>query len=410
MPSKTLYFGDVPVRSGAGLSGQLFRLLEGAPEGGLWVVETGPVASEMGQRLEGVPYFHHPPGKVEGRLQTTRLRQLAETWLALLMAQHSGQIKSALQGSKVDCILTAARGLGFLGAASYARKRGLPLHLLVDEDWPDTTPMSPGLRPWCHRMFGEIYQQATSRLCGSPAVEAWCREKCNITGTVLYPCRSMAAPAHDEPPVKTGVSGRSFTIGYAGPLEGGGCSEVLRSVASAILPLHGRLNIYGRADAREASQAGLDQRNVTLKGDSSLEDLITLLRQETDVLVLPGSFSDKDADKVRFHFPGILADLTAAALPLVIVAPEYSPAIRWARENAGSAMGIVQPERSVIGQALQRLASDAPLRSSMGRNAARTGARMFSASQVRGQFQESLRQPMPSPPPASLRKPGRSSE
>jgi hypothetical protein len=102
------------------------------------------------------------------------------------------------------------------------------------------------------------------------------------------------------------------------------------------------------------------------------------LREDFDVLYLPMPFEVTwHRDNTRLNFPSKLADYTAIGLPILICGPEYSSAIRWARENHPVAEVVTDQTRESLKKAIDPLAS-AQHREMLGRRALEIGQKFFS--------------------------------
>ena len=90
------------------------------------------------------------------------------------------------------------------------------MHFIVHDDWPSMAPVHTVFRRWLRSTFGRVYDQASSRLCVSPYMEAEYRQRYGQSGHVLYPSRSRNAPTFAAPPQARSDRRRELIAAYAG--------------------------------------------------------------------------------------------------------------------------------------------------------------------------------------------------
>ena len=388
MLPRLLYVGDVPVEATYHGSALLHRLLSDYPADRLTIIETA-AQSKPGRRLVDVSYFSYPIGKT--RWLNTRFHRFAVAWYTELGDQIAPRILERLDRldfdfSSFERVLTVAHGFGWPAAAGIARKKKVPLHLIVHDDWPRAADISPRFRKWLDDRFAKVYRQAQSRLCVSPAMSKFYQERYGEPAQVIYPSRALDCPQFEEPPERLSRNDEPFTIAFAGTINSNGYIQALLALQAALKPVGGRLLIFGPLTADAAREAGLVDAQVC--GLLSWSDLMTRLRDEADALFVPMSFDASDRSNMEMAFPSKLADCTATGLPLVIYGPDYCSAVTWARENGGAAE-VVEAEAD-LGAAIQRLASDPAHRVSLGRRALEVGREYFIHERVQQVFNRSL--------------------
>ena len=383
--ARLLYIGDVPVESTYHGSALLHRLLENHSSEELTILETG-TPSRMERRIPRVKYLSRPLD--QSRWLKTRFHPYAVVWFSYHGSKSSGRVAASLNGDGFDCILTVAHGFGWLAAASLARERNVPLHLIVHDDWPRAAHVPPAFRSWFERKFAGVYKQAQSRLCVSPAMEQTYRERYGESGDVLYPMRAASAPDLDAPPTRIAHNDHQFTVAFAGTINSPGYIRALVALHDALEPLGGRLLIFGPLTRDEARTSGLELPNTVVCGLLTSAELMQRFRDEVDVLFVPMSFDDADRSNMEMSFPSKLTDYTAVGLPLLIYGPEYCSAVRWAKENAGVAE-VAETEDKLV-QAVQRLANDPARRVQLGRQSLQTGRKYFAHETVQAVFNRAL--------------------
>jgi glycosyltransferase involved in cell wall biosynthesis len=295
------------------------------------------------------------------------------------------KISESIIGFDFKSVLTVAHGFGWLAAASIARKRKVPLHLMVHDDWPRVANVAPSFRKWLDAQFARVYRQAQSRFCVSPAMCGSYEARYGEPAQVIYPSRAPDCPAYEDPPEHLTRNDKPLTIAFAGTINSNGYIQALLALQDALKPVGGRLLIFGPLTSNEARQVGLD---VEVRGLLSWHDLLARLREEADALFVPMSFDASDRANMEMAFPSKLADYTATGLPLLIYGPCYCSAVAWARENEGVAE-VVEAEAQ-LGDAIKRLANDPARRASLGKRALEVGREYFSHEQARHVFHRAL--------------------
>ena len=125
-----IYIGDVPIERSFHGSLLLYRLLEDYPISALTVVETGSESLST-KRLTDVPYLSL---MMRSRWLETRFHSLVLSW-SMIRATRSDFL-TRLGKLRFDAVMTAAHGLGWLLASAVATDAGVPLHLIMHDDWP----------------------------------------------------------------------------------------------------------------------------------------------------------------------------------------------------------------------------------------------------------------------------------
>ena len=380
-----LYVGDVPVEASYHGSALLHRLLSGHPHKKLTVIETA-TQSQPERRLPNVNYISHPIGKQ--RWLNTRFHPYAVAWFSHTGMRTGPKIAHSLNGFRVEGVLTVAHGFGWLAAARIAEERKVPLHLMVHDDWPRAADIAPAFRNWLDACFGDVYRQAQSRLCVSPAMSKFYQMRYGKPAHVIYPSRTADCPKFEDPPERLSHNDKPFTIAFAGTINSPGYIRALLALESALKPAGGRLLIFGPLRSDAARQAGFDDQHTEVCGLLSWSDLMARLRDEADALFVPMSFDACHRTNMEMAFPSKLADCTATGLPLLIYGPSYCSAVAWARDNE-SVAEVVEAEAD-LGDAIKRLANDPARRVSLGRRALEVGCEYFTHDRVQEVFNRAL--------------------
>ena len=372
---RLVYVGGPPVECTTHGSGLLYRLLQDYPAGKLLIVEGWPAVSHPARRLPGVAYRQFALWPKRGR---SRLRRLVATWLALSAPANAPRLRRCLSGFDPEAVLTVAEGYHMLVAARLSEDAGLPLHLIVHDDWLALLPVNPGLKPWLDLQFGRLYRRAASRLCVSPFMEEEYRRNYGVAGEVLYPSWAKDWPSFDGHPQSYSKNAGPLVGAYAGRILVGGYARLIANLAKCLEAQGGSLLLYGPHSPDDLRSWGLDRRNVLPQGAVDSGELISRLRQEADFVFVPMAF-DADGMKcnMQVSFPSKLVDYTATGLPLLVCGPVYCSAVRWARRQGEIAEVVTSEEVEELAAAVQRL-EQAPYRQRLGLASWEVGNRLFS--------------------------------
>jgi len=373
----------VPVERSYHGSLVLYRLLEGYPAGSLAVIETGTLSIST-RRLNDVTYSSLP---LRSRWLDTRFHSVVLSWSMIRAARHD--LLNRVGELSFDAVLTVAHGLGWLLASAVAREAGVPLHLIMHDDWPRVANVPPQFRTWLDRRFARVYRQASSRMCVSPFMRADYLARYGCDGDVLYPSRAKECPKFETVPASVSHDSRPLTIAFAGTINSEGYVQALCQLSESLSKIKGRLLIFGPISQQDAKQIGLGDPPVMLGGLVSSADLIVRLRNEADILFVPMSFSRSESSNMEMAFPSKLADYTATGLPLLIYGPPYCSAVRWASDNPGVAEVVAAEDQALLAAAIQRLASE-NTRGTLGQRAMEVGRTFFSCDAAQRTFYTAL--------------------
>ncbi len=391
MLPRLLYLSDVLAESTYSGSALIYRLLETYPPGRLLVVETTHGTSKPERRLRGVDYACLSVGS--NRWAHTRFHEWWALWQSLRAPSWMLRAPEVMQGFVPDAVLTVAHGHAWVAAAAYADRQGLPLHLIVHDDWPRMVTL-PG--PFTNRVdcqFGRTYRSAASRLCVSPWMAEFYEQRYGATGRLMLPSRAVAARTFEAPPERLRHQGPGLTLGLAGSIRAAEHFTLLRTLARGLQPSGGRVLVFGPVTSEDAVAAGLREPNIQWGGLLESGELVDRLRADVDVLLVPMSFAAADAANMQVNFPSKLAEYTAVGLPILIVGPGYSSAARWARDYPGVAELVESAEPAAVLAALRRLATEPEYRVQLASRALEVGASLFSHEAAWDVFADALSHP-----------------
>ncbi len=386
MPPRLLYLGDVPVESSYHGSTLLYRLLQGYPADRLQIVEGNLFPARTDRRLPAVA--HHTLQVGHSRLLNTRFHSWYSRWLMLGASTRAASVPPLLGRFVPEAVLTVAHGYSWVTAARYATDMGLPLYLIVHDDWPRV--VAPRLQRRVERAFGAVYRQARARLCTSPFMTDDYQRRYGVPGTTLLPYRAADAPVFQGVAERLRTRGGAPVFAFAGTINSPGYAQLLRSVAERLAGRRGELLIFGPLAPAQAAAWGLDLPNIRLGGMLQAGELLRRLRAEADVLFVPMSFAPEDHANMRMGFPSKLTDYTAVGLPLLIAGPPDCSAVHWARAHPGVAEVVTSADPDALGPAIDRLSDDPDHRISLAQTAQQVGDHDFSAAAATAIFHTAL--------------------
>lgn len=372
---RLLYFSDVFAENSFSGALVMYRLLEAYPADRLLVLETSHQLSVPARRLHGVTYRSLPVGS--NRLGFTRLHRWWQLWTTTRMSAWADLVPEAIGAFAPEAVLTVAHGHAWVAAAEYARRRNLPLHVVIHDDWPRMVSLPAAFSDRVDRQVAAIYPSATSRLCVSPWMEEEYQRRYHADGDVMYPSRSITSPPFDGPPERLAASGQGLTIALAGNIRAREYFQLLARVGRALAPAGGRVLVFGPTTAELARAEGLDEPNVSFEGLLPPAVLAGRLRADADVLLVQMAFDPAEESNMRTSFPSKLVDYTHVGVPLLISGPEYATAVQWSRRYPGVAETVTSTSDSEMAAALARL-SDPQHRLRLARRSLEIGEQLFS--------------------------------
>jgi hypothetical protein len=375
---RLLYLADVPVESYMHGSTLVYRLFESYPAQKLLIVEF-LFESHVDRRIPNVQYRAIKSSL--SRLLKNRFSRYV--WPLTLARAHlsSRSISRIVRRYRPQAVVTVVVGHAWEAAASYASRAGLPLHLIVHDDWPNSPACTPLQRRWTDSALRRWYPIAASRLCVSPYMAEEFRRRYGAKGDVLYPSRASNTLEFEEPPPRLSGSCKPFTVAFCGTIYLD-YARALQRMAMALQEIGGRLLVFGPKPTA-AVDAFLQEPNLELQGTLSSLEMIRRCREQAHAIFVPMSYSEYDRHNMEISFPSKLADCTATGLPLIIDGPDYCSAVRWARENPGVSKIITDESVAALRTGLQQLQVPA-VRIQLAMEAIRRGKQYFAHDRALG--------------------------
>jgi Glycosyltransferase Family 4 len=368
---RLLYLADVPVESHMHGSTLVYRLFESYPAEKLLIVEF-LFESHVNRRIPNVQYRAIKSGL--SRLLKNRFSDYL--WPFTLARAHlcSSSMSRIVRRYRPQAVITVVVGHAWEAAASYASRAGLPLHLIVHDDWPNNPNCTSLQRRWTDRALRRWYPMAASRLCVSPYMAEEFSRRYGAKGDVLYPSRGFNTLEFEAPPPGLSGSCKPFTVAFCGTIYLD-YARALQRMAIALQEIGGRLLVFGPKPTA-AVDAFLQESNLELQGTLSSLEMIRRCREQAHAIFVPMSYSERERRNMEISFPSKLADCTATGLPLIIDGPDYCSAVRWARENPGVSKIITDESVDGLRSGLQQL-QDPAVRLHLAREAIRRGKQYF---------------------------------
>lgn len=324
-PPTLVYFGHVPLE-GAGSAIIVLRHLQRFAAGG-WEVRVVPdwgqddsVCRAAGWPVQPLPHrrswwppFHHDHG----------FSRHVRAWL------WAGETHAALGGAKVDGVLTYLSAFSdtlSIAAVGFARRYRLPLATLVHDDARCFTK-DPTEAALAHRRRQWILEHSTIGWFASRELAA-CYELRPAQIGVLPPIPEGVAASSENRRPDPGNAAMPLLI-YAGnywPPQ----LPTLAVVGQAARQAGGRLLAVLKenpADVAFLRRQEIEWRAPWPRNTEALD----YYREHATALVVSYAPTSDEMPWTRTSFPSKLIEYCHLGLPIVIVAPEDTAVVRWAR-------------------------------------------------------------------------------
>lgn len=366
-----LFMCDFPPSNLRGGSVLISRLLEDYPRNRM-VVLTGSYYEKVSP-LEGrlsCKQIVFPTSSETGRWGLGRIKTLID-WLAIPLLALCGVW--IVKNNRTKAIVTIAHGHFFVAAALISWATGVPLVLMVHDDWVSGVLRdSLVLKYFCVPLFRYVARRAAHVYAVTPYMGEMLATKYGVPSEVQMPAietgtdtNAAAAPAtrNDE----------CLRIVYAGTLTGAtddSFNLLVELVKGDKLPSYGikswELLLFVMATPEQARAAGWEHERIKFQGWVSQEELKSSLTA-ADILFLPFSFREKERFATSQAFPSKAADYLKSGKPILIFAPPYSSLVRYAKQF-GFAEIVDEPNEDKLAQSIARIWSSAAYREELAVN------------------------------------------
>ena len=389
---RLLYWADLPVEPSSAGAILMYRLLQGWPAEKLMVVTTSPVDVGL---LPGSIKLQSPRDSLDFLYRTRfafEAMTLQTLWkMALRKLRNGGPppwLAPAVNDFAPEAILTVGIAAAWMGADALARRLKIPLHVIVHDDHHYAFFWVDRLKPWGERLFGAAYRRAVSRLCVSEPMERMYRERFGVKGDVLLPVRGPGSVFFRAPRLVPPQSVSAGKVFYAGSLYGDGFAA-MEKIGEALAARGHRLVVYTPSQP----SADFRPRHIELRPPLPSAELVQKLHDEADLLLLLSDFSQRES--LRTLFPSKMVDYTAAAVPILVVAPEDACIARYLKKWPLAGQLLCDDSPSAIADAVDALARDPGALQTLAEGAVSAGERNFSYEKAFEMFCSTIRRRTP---------------
>ena len=387
---RLLYWADLSVSATRAGPMLMHRLLKAWPADKLMVVTPG---AKTTCDLPGVHMAEPPPAPLR-RLFGSRFASLWTTVLGsniLLGTKLSRGAPPKWLADQVkefapQAVLTAGVSAAWIGADGLARHLGVPLHLIIHDDHHYADFWCRPLKPFGEKLFGRTYRRAASRFCVSQPMEREYERRFGVPGEVLLPSRDPQAVVFSKPREQASTPIQSAKIFYAGSITRQGFREV-DAIAGVLKENGHQLILYSGTKPPE----GFTPQHIERRDPVPAAQLVERLHEEADLLLLYTDFSSSMREIVKTLFPSKMVDYTAAAVPIVVVAPGYACIVDYLRSRPMAAELVTDNNPEVVASAIERLLAQSEKRKMLAEGAMEAGLQDFDHAKVFGQFCDALR-------------------
>jgi hypothetical protein len=368
---RLLYIGDVMVADTTAGEALLFRLLQSYPPEKLALICGVRPGAPL---LPGAAYHHW--GAAFPRLLRSRIAEEYVLYRAWKYYQVPRQIANIATLFKPEAILTISHVSGWLCAWQLARRRGIPLHIVVHDDLVYGNRFPRWASRWAERKFGEAYRTARSRLCVSDALSAAYEARFGAPGSVLYPTRGATQPVAEAVAPRVAQPTSSLVFAYGGSINTAEQFDQMLVFARVAGAAGHRLLVYTPQESALRDRAA-GVRSLDLRPAIPPAELKERLCAEADCLLLPQAFDESERAIASMSFPSKWVDYSAIGLPVLVWAPAWSVSADFAARQPGCAEVVTSPDEEQLAAALARLAASPGLRVQLAERILATGHQVF---------------------------------
>jgi glycosyltransferase involved in cell wall biosynthesis len=390
---RLLYWADLPVDPSSAGAILMHRLLEGWPADRLMIVTPRPVDVEL---LPGSIKLQSPRDSLDFLYRTRfafEAMTLQTLWkMALRKLRNGGPppwLAPAVKDFAPEAILTVGIAGAWMGADALARRLKIPLHVIVHDDHHYAFFWVDRLKPWGERLFGAAYRRAVSRLCVSEPMERMYRERFGVKGDVLLPVRGRDSIFFRTPRPPSDKPLQSAKVFCFGSIYGNSFAR-LNEIGAALAARGHRLIVYTLSQPAPGFRA----QNIELRPPQpSITELVKSVHNEADVLLLLTDFSQRES--LRTLFPSKMVDYTAAAVPILVVAPEDASIAQYLKKWPLAGQLLCDDSPAAIADAVDALARDPGARQTLAAGAVSAGEQNFSYEKAFEMFCSVIRRRTP---------------
>lgn len=377
---RVLYFSDIPVRRNSfGGPVVLHRLLSTLPVSRLQVINTNMFDLPSGEDEIPASVWRYPLI----RLIRTRM----SGWYNLLMLAISPilfrRLGNNIRALKPELIITVSHGYAYLAAAFWARRMKIS-YVIIHHDVYSTTFVKPSFaEQWINRRFSEAFQGAICNFCVSPYLTAYYGNLYRGNAVTLFPGREdrIVVPRRG-----TGIPNEGLTIGYFGSINSDEWLDDFVAFANEIGPAGHRIHLIGPVTVKRLLDRGLRSENVICHPRMGQAELEQFVSEEVDVLLIVQESHEVFRKHVSVNFPSKFVEYTRFQLPVIVYAPPYASASKFAAQYPDALVVISSPAKKQDVRSTMAVLSDDGIRRQLGKRVGELGARLFDGTVVRDVF------------------------
>lgn len=374
---------EVPESGGNAGPILLYRLLKNYPSDKILIIGPQP---QKKSNLLNCRYETWKPVYVW--LLTSRFHKVVRALTAFNIVQKTN-FSSFLKGFQPDVVLSVMQEqVYFSHAYNFAKKKGLPLALIVHDD-PEIFGKVYGIAK--KKKIGlnrKIYQYATKRLCVSAEMAEYLETLYGAPGDVLFPNPSednIPRPLEETLVLKNPPY---LTIGYAGSLNYGGYADRLKELLPVLKKTNVKLNIYSKH-----KKEWFGDEVVNYRGETIPPLLWQKVKNECDAVILPYSFANNpELNLYRTHFPSKLPEYLSLQMPLLITGPNYATGVKWGNKNKNASIVVDDQSEDQFIEAINELKNSSEKRMLLAKNALEAKNLQFNPYKIQEQFYAYMRE------------------
>jgi glycosyltransferase involved in cell wall biosynthesis len=345
-------------------------------------------ASE-GERLE-CEHISFPILGVSRFLWVGRLKHVIN-WIILGAVCCAAMIN--ILRRRIDAIVTVLHGRFYFAAALAAFLTRTPYVVVVHDDFVSganrvSVFSARILRP----LTKHVLRGAANIYAVSPQMRQLLMSEFDVDSELQLPatarpCSGPSANAGhaEDGPVVVFAGGISYAVEDSLNL----LATLITSGAARTFGISNlKLRLFSMASNEEIKRLGWDHPNIECKGWVSQSELPNAL-SNADILFLPYSFAESSRHAVATAFPSKTADYLASGKPILILAPNFSTLVRYAREE-GFGEIVDQFSADALGQAIHKIAFSPTYQASLANGALQVFSRHHDIVNQRRKFFASL--------------------
>jgi glycosyltransferase involved in cell wall biosynthesis len=320
--------------------------------------------------------------KVIGKLRELGLRSVSRYWECLSPVLPARRmVDDLIHSFRPHVLVTVAHGWWHVQARRVAKEFELPLVSFFHDWWPDFPEIPVAFRRRVERQFRQTYMESNVPICVSDQMRRELGERTN--SFVIHPLPSFMRP-------------QAWMPDFALPLRlvyFGNLREYGPLVESALRALDGsdkvRLEVFGASPLWTSGAEDYFKSRGLYHPFIPSNELMEAVQSYQAVIVVM-SFAAALRRRMITSFPSKLVDAMQLGLPVVVWAPEYCSAVKWARKG-DRALCVTDPDPSVLRKTLEELAASPSERRRLAKSASDAAAGDFNYERIQLQFMDALR-------------------